>query len=150
MLKIRPFESDEARLLKSVRLEALQDSPLAFATSYYEAKGLSANYWLDRGKSFMVRLVQLRETGFCTSRKIKTIAGQSFCRGFPDKCTQPQGINVLPCGLATVYSACGSGRIGVFTGIHSFRYKSGLVHCDGFTIFSPDRSRPKQDLSTSP
>jgi GNAT superfamily N-acetyltransferase len=47
MLKIRPFKSNDASLLKAVRLEALQDSPHAFASSYSEAIDLPDSYWLD-------------------------------------------------------------------------------------------------------
>lgn len=47
MIKIRPFESNDAELLKTVRLEALQDSPHAFASSHDEVKDLPASYWLD-------------------------------------------------------------------------------------------------------
>ena len=54
MLKFRPFTSNDATLLKALRLEALQESPHAFATSYSEAKDQPASYWLDivrcRGK----------------------------------------------------------------------------------------------------
>jgi GNAT superfamily N-acetyltransferase len=47
MIKIRPFKSNDARLLKAVRLVALQESPHAFASRYSEAIDLPANYWLD-------------------------------------------------------------------------------------------------------
>ena len=54
MLNIRPFQESEAVLLKEVRLNALQDSPSAFASKYVDQKALPDDYWLDivlcRGK----------------------------------------------------------------------------------------------------
>jgi GNAT superfamily N-acetyltransferase len=47
MIKIRPFKSNEATLLKAIRLEALQESPDEFASGYSEAKDFPASYWLD-------------------------------------------------------------------------------------------------------
>lgn len=47
MFKFRSVTSNDATLLKAVRLEALQESPQAFASNYSEVKDEPADYWLD-------------------------------------------------------------------------------------------------------
>ncbi|MEM7362487.1 MAG: GNAT family N-acetyltransferase [Pseudomonadota bacterium] len=47
---VRPFTADEWQVYKSVRLEALRDSPDAFATTYAESVGRDDNQWRERLK----------------------------------------------------------------------------------------------------
>ncbi|MFP3520210.1 GNAT family N-acetyltransferase, partial [Pseudomonas sp. SIMBA_077] len=47
-MDIRPTQTKDWRLLKQVRLAALQDAPTAFGVSYQSAARYSDQQWQDR------------------------------------------------------------------------------------------------------
>ena len=75
MIDVRAIRVDDWPQVRAIRLEALADTPSAYATTYEEATAFSDSLWIERAKASVAGVEQLTVLGFDGDKAVSLAIG---------------------------------------------------------------------------